>query len=107
MPRHIPQPPDTSDLEIPDNDSPPASPRMAPQATIFQHHGAFQQTKPFGVASHNHANGSRHGHGHGHGGRHHSRARAGTKRRFESFNDYFDLTEMEKMQHLGKKGRFQ
>jgi hypothetical protein len=90
MPRHMPPPPETSDIELPDNDSPPTSPRITPQQNIFQ------QTKNFG-----HQNGSRLGR--------HNRARAGNKRRFESVDDFFDIAGMEKMEkmRMGKKGRFQ
>jgi hypothetical protein len=93
MPRHVRPQPETNDLELPDNDSPPTSPRITPQQNIFQHN-PFQQTKSFG--GHN-PNGSR--------GRH-SRPRAGNKRRYESIDDFFGLAGMEKM-HMGKKGRFQ
>jgi hypothetical protein len=88
VPRHAPSPPETSDIELPDNDSPPTSPRIAPQQNIFQ------QTKNFG-----HRDGSRLG----------RRSRTGTKRRFESVDDFFDLAGMEKMEkmRMGKKGRFQ
>jgi hypothetical protein len=92
MPRHVRPQPETSDLELPDNDSPPTSPRITPQQNIFQHN-SFQQTKTFGG---NNPNGSRR----------HSRPRAGNKRRYESIDDFFGLAGMEKM-HMGKKGRFQ
>jgi len=89
VPRHVPSPPETTDLELPDNDSPPPSPVITPQ------HNMFQQTKNFG----------------GHGtnvsrGRHHNRSRVGNKRRYDSIDDFFELAGLEKMR-MGKKGRYQ
>ncbi|KAA8903029.1 hypothetical protein FN846DRAFT_70623 [Sphaerosporella brunnea] len=88
LPRHVPPPPETSDIELPDNDSPPTSPRIAPQQNV----NMFQHTKNFG-----HQTGSRMGR--------HSRSHPSKKRRFESVDDFFELAGMEKMR-MGKKGRF-
>jgi hypothetical protein len=81
--RHVP---DTTDFKIRDNDSPPPSPIITPPQNVFQ------QSK-----SHHNTNGSR--------GRH-VRPRAGNKRRFDTFNDFFDIASLDKLQ-MGKKGRFQ
>jgi len=97
----FPPPPETSDIELPDNDyndSPPPSPRMAPsQSHLFQH-GNFQQHRPF-----SHATNTPRGRRVRSGG-----SRQGTKRRMDAVEEIFGMAGVEKMQqHQSKKGRFQ
>ncbi len=86
LPRHVPPPPETVDVELPDTDfnSPPSSPQIIPQGGY--HSRSSRSSLPPG---------------NGHG----TPRRAGNKRRFGNLNDFFDLAGVEKM-HMGKKGRY-